>query len=306
MAKDAKFERNFPSELQEKLKKTPLYTKCLLRDICSGKVFPAFRNNEIHFYHKGGRLFAFDGKKFTTHVKYASVLQGYKKAYIEEKSLADADVMRLIQNFEQGYAGIKKNCALYSGLEASGVAEIYEKSSYLKTKQNVVVLDIEASLKALAKEEEWSDELPDDGKKRKQDRLDLLLFNKSERCLQFFEVKHFGNKELWSKPGTPPEVVSQMLGYNKQLEERNEELLQAYKDYARTVRELFGLSEESMPNPVSLEKDVVLLVFDFDIRQREKLHELLIEDGSLNGFRYCFIGRPEHAEQMWKKRELGK
>ena len=301
----AKFERCFPSELQEALKKSPLYTECLLRDICSGEVFPAFRNNKIDFYHKGGRLFEFDGNEFTTHVKYASVLHGYGKPYIKE-NLLDYGNVRLIRDFKEGYTRIKENCSLHSGLEASGVAEIYEKSSYLKTDQNVVVLDIEASLKALAKEEEWSDELPDDGKKRKQDRLDLLLFNKSERCLQFFEVKHFGNKELWSKPGTPPEVVSQMLGYNKQLEERNEELLQAYKDYARTVRELFGLSEESMPNPVSLEKDVVLLVFDFDIRQREKLHELLIEDGSLNGFRYCFIGRPEHAEQMWKKRELGK
>lgn len=301
----AKFERCFPSELQEALKKPPLYTECLLRDICSGEVFPAFRNNKIDFYHKGGRLFEFDGNEFTTHVKYASVLHGYGKPYIKE-NLLDYGNVRLIRDFKEGYTRIKENCSLHSGLEASGVAEIYEKSSYLKTDQNVVVLDIEASLESLTKEEEWSDELPDDGKKRTQDRLDLLLFNKSERCLQFFEVKHFGNKDLWSKAEKPPEVVSQMLEYNKQLEERNEELLQAYKDYARTVRELFGLSEESMPNPVSLEKDVVLLVFGFDSRQREKLHELLIEDGSLNGFRYCFIGRPKHAEQMWKNRELGK
>lgn len=36
----AKFERSFPLELQEALKKPPLYTECLLRDICSGEVFP--------------------------------------------------------------------------------------------------------------------------------------------------------------------------------------------------------------------------------------------------------------------------
>ena len=302
----AKFERSFPLELQEKLNKTDLYQNCLLPNIKSGEVFPAFRKNKIHFYHKGGRLFEFDGKKFTTHVKYASVLQGYEKAYIEEKSLLDADVMRFKQNFEQGYEGIKKNCALYSGLEASGVAEIYEKSSYLKAGQDVFVLDIEVSLKSLNKEEEWNDELPNDGKKGTQDRLDLLLFNKAERCLQFFEAKHFGNQELWSRAGSQPKVISQIQRYNEQLKTRNEEILQAYKDYAHTVRELFGLSEESMPNPVSLEKDVVLLVFGFDSLQKEKLKELLIEDGSLNGIRYRFIGKPENAEQMWKNRKLGK
>ena len=52
-----------------------LYSDYLLPDIKKGEVFPAIRNETITFYHKGGRLFSFDGNGFITNIKFASVFK---------------------------------------------------------------------------------------------------------------------------------------------------------------------------------------------------------------------------------------
>ncbi|NCU27675.1 hypothetical protein EOM86_13325 [Candidatus Nomurabacteria bacterium] len=331
----AKFERCFPSELQEALKKPPLYTECLLRDICSGEVFPAFRNNKIDFYHKGGRLFEFDGNEFTTHVKYASVLHGYGKPYIKE-NLLDYGNVRLIRDFKEGYTRIKENCSLHSGLEASEVARIYTESSFSKEPlkivasqksdaielkeeekphnqsfpkfdQNVVVLDIEVSLESL--DRDCKDEIPDEGKKGKKetelDILDLLLFNKSERCLQFFEAKHYNHDYIQeNKEGKHPELLAQLERYNKQIAERRKDILEAYRVYTRTARELF---EKDLPDPEVLKEDVVLLIFGFDGEQKRRLDEMLLKSGNLNGVYYRSIGdiSTQTAADVWNNIKLG-
>ncbi len=329
----AKFERCFPSELQEALKSTELYEKCLLPDIKSGKVFPAFRKNKIDFYHKGGRLFEFDGNEFTTHVKYASVLHGYGEYYIKE-NLLDYGNVRLIRDFKEGYTRIKENCSLYSGLEASGVAMIYTKSSFSKGPpdkdeksdaielkeeekphnqsfpkfdQNVVVLDIEVSLESL--DRDCKDEIPDEGKKGKKetelDILDLLLFNKSERCLQFFEAKHYNHDYIQeNKEGKHPELLAQLERYNKQIAERRKDILEAYRVYTRTARELF---KKDLPDPEVLKEDVVLLIFGFDGEQKRRLDEMLLKSGNLNGVYYRSIGdiSTQTAADVWNNIKLG-
>jgi len=297
--KSGTFKRTFSRTLQSALKSAELYSHKLIPDIRSGDVFPAFRNGAIDFYHKGGKLFEFKDK-FATHVKYASVLHGYDKDYIRDEDLQDG--VRLISNFVEGYNRIKENCALYSGVEALGVAEIYRKSGYLNTQEDVVALDIEVSLQAL--DVGWKNEVVETEAKRTQDRIDLLLYNRKTGALCFFEAKHYSNKELWSN--TTPPVVKQLQRYNNQLVVRHEEILREYKKYVAIARELFEIPIEILPDPAYLEKEVVLLVFGFDNDQKNRLGKLLIEDSSLAGLQYRFIGNPKNATDLWTNIKRGR
>jgi hypothetical protein len=298
-----RFRRTFNPKLQNALKATELYEQELSSDISKGLVFPAFRNKVIDFYYKGGKLFEFKGK-FATHVKYASVLHGYNKDYISDEDLQGG--VRLISNFTEGYKRIKENCALYAGVESSGVSKIYEKSGYLHPGEDIVVLDIEVSLQAL--DTGWENEVVENEAIRVQDRIDLLLYNKKTKTLCFFEAKHFSNKELWSEADTKPKVVNQLKRYNSQLIDRNDEILDSYKEYIATARQLFNIPVNILPDPVAIEEEVVLLVFGFDNDQKKKLEKLLIKDSSLDSIKYRFIGNPKNASDLWKniKRGIGK
>jgi len=299
------FKRVFEKNQQENLLKTPLYNN-LLEDIKAGDIFPAFRNNTIDFYYKGGNVFKFKNGKFSTHIKYASVLHGHDRSYINETELEGA---KLIMDFVTGYHRIKENCSLYSGVEAAGVSALFTKSSYAlrKPKSNspkIVVLDIEVSLKAL---DEVLENEPDSKKKqRNQDRIDLLLYNKGTRTLQFFEVKHFSNSEIWSEKGTEPDVVKQVKRYNQQLVKKRVDILNAYKEYVKAARDLFGLNEPELPDPEHLSDEVILLVFGFDTDQKKKIDRLLIEDDSLNEISRRFFGNPVSASEVWNDKTIKK
>ncbi len=82
----------------------------------------------MDFYHNGGKLFSFDSNGFKTHIKYAAVITGSDEDYLTEKELANC---KLVTDFQSNYSRIKENCANYSGNEAKGVSEIYQRNSYL-------------------------------------------------------------------------------------------------------------------------------------------------------------------------------
>ena len=300
LATEKKFKRVFKKSQQDRLLNTLLYDK-LLEDVKAGVIFPAFRNNIIDFYYKGGNAFKFKEGKFSTHIKYASVLHGHDKPYINEMELEKA---KLITDFMTGYAGIKKNCSLYSGVEAAGVSKLFSKSSYALQNPkisipNIVVLDIEVSLKALDDVEANSQE-----KQRTQDRIDLLLYNKETRTLQFFEVKHFSNSEIWSEKNTIPDVVEQVKRYNEQLSDKSKDILAAYKEYIKAARHLFHLSKDQLPDPVHLNNEVILLVFGFDNHQKNKIDELLIKDKSLVDISRRFLGNLTSASEVWEEKTM--
>ncbi len=170
-------------EIVVALKKQPLWLKLLKKDCEAGTVFLAIRETKIDFYHKGGRLFSFDGTSFRTHIKYAAVIDEDEEKdadYLTEEQLSKR---KLISEFGAHYARIKENCASYSGDEAKGVSDIYHKHSYL-SKSEVFVLDIEVSFKSY-------------DESKKQDRIDILLFNKKTKELQFVEAKNYLNKEIF-------------------------------------------------------------------------------------------------------------
>ncbi|GAB6081913.1 hypothetical protein JCM30471_08270 [Desulfuromonas carbonis] len=275
------FARTLKSEQIADLKRQELFLKKLLPDILSGEVFPSIRRNRIDFYYGGGKLFSFTDS-FSTHIKYASALT-YRRPYITENDLQNAIP---IQNFLAGYETIKANCRLYSGIEAEAVSRLYANSSPFGKEANVVILDIEVSLRRQdetdSEQDSW--ESPDRTTRRaRQDRIDLLFFDKNSKTLKFFEAKHFSNKELWSEKGTVPDIRRQIGRYKNQIRDNGELMLKQYRNFVEIMWNVFDLDGSTLPLPEHLSKDVVLLLFGFDDSQKKRIKELLISDGSLSG-----------------------
>ena len=236
-------------------------------------------------YHKGGKLFCYDSSGFKTHLKYASVITSSGKDYLTESELS---AYRLASDFEINYQRIKENCSNYSGIEASGVSDLYHKHSYL-SKSNVLVLDIEISFKSLSEE-------------NNQDRIDILLYNKGSKTLQFVEAKHFSNKEIWSR--TTPKVISQIKKYESQIAKRKSEILFEYTEYIKIVNGMFDIS---LPEPTNIEDKVILLVFGFDNDQKNgRLKKLITKNKEYSGIKNYSIGNIKQVVpgNLWKARIL--
>ncbi len=276
-----KFEKLINSFKAEKL-----FKEKLLPDIKKGNVFLAVRKDaSIDMYHKGSKLFSYDCKDgFKTHVKFASVLHREiddTEDYVSEKIFKDPSKRSklLIKNFAVEYERIKENCRNYAGVEAEEVSKIYKKFSYL-SKFSIVVLDLEVAFATLP------------GEKGKQDRIDILLYDKKSCELKFIEAKHFTNKELWSKKGVLPKVLKiQIPKYNAQIKARGSEIIVKYTEVIEILNNLFDDEKLDLPNPKKVFPKTTLLCFGFDANQRDgRLQELLINDGSLGDFPYYFRG----------------
>ena len=284
---EKKFERKLEQSVIDRLNENDLWKDHLKADCKNEGVFFAIRNNNIGFYHKGGRLFRFDEKDgFKTHIKYASVIE---KAiigdYLTQEELKES---KLISDFSSNYKRIQENCALYSGEEAQGVSEIYHKYSYLSSNK-IIVLDIEVSFEAIEKE-------------NGQDRIDILLFDTETKTLKFVEAKHFSNSEIWSK--TTPKVIEQIEKYEKQIKVKKTEIIKAYTEYVKIVNNIF---DTTLPPPVDVEDKVTLLIFGFDRNQQQgRLKELIKENSAYNGHIVYDKGdiKTIILENLWKEKPL--
>lgn len=277
--------RGLEETIENNLRTSNFWTHYIDNDCKDQNVFLAIRNNQIDFYHKGGRLFCFDRNGFKTHLKYASVITANGRDYLTESELSG---YRLASDFETNYQRIKENCSNYSGIEASGVSDLYHKHSYLSS-SNVVVLDIEVSFESLDEQ-------------KKQDRIDILLYNKNSQTLQFVEAKHYSNKEIWSKP--TPEVISQIERYESQIAERKSEILTEYSEYTRTLNRILNIS---LPEPTDIEDKVTLLIFGFDNDQKNgRLKKLITGKTEYSGVKNYSIGNIKQVviENLWKAKVL--
>lgn len=282
------FARDLSQQTIDSLLSNKLFRDKLEPDIQKGVVFPAIRKGYIDFYHKGGRLFNYQ-KEFSTHKKYASVIK-YDNDYISESDFPQK--IQLIQDFAEGYSQIKENCGLYLGEEANGVSSVYHKHSFVKKDNDIVVLDIEVSFKSQNED-------------KKQDRIDLLLFNKKTQKLRFYEAKHYSNQELWSAAGTKPEVISQINRYEAQIALERENILKQYGLYVGIMNSLLGCN---LPEPEEIDEKVVLFVFGFDRDQLQgRMKNLLLEDNSLEGIKYYFVGDVTRVDikKMWEAVKCG-
>ena len=253
--------RQLKKEIIDKLTKSNLWINKIENDCRNQKVFMAIRNDKIGFYHKGGLLFSFeDINGFKTHIKYAAVIEPNGKSYLSETELNN---FNLSTDFERNYQRIQENCSKYSGIEASGVSEIYHKYSYFSD-NDVVVLDIEVSFKSndlLVNDELINDELIN-MKTTKQDRIDILLFQKSTKTLKFVEAKHYSNTEIVST--TTPKVIKQLKRYEDQIKQKETGIIEQYQNYVKILNVLFQLN---LPVPGKIDPKVTLLIFGFDTDQ---------------------------------------
>jgi len=277
------FNRHVTDDLIEGLKKQPLWQEKLKGDCEAGNVFLAIRKDRIGFYHKGGRLFEFDGQSFSTHVKYSLVINTEDETapenYVYEAQLAN---IPMISNFIDGYGGMKKNCELYSGDEARGVSNLYQKNSYLHS-DSVFVLDIEIAFKN------------DD---KKQERIDVLLYDNNSQTLRFVEAKQFSNSDLHST--STPQVVEQIKNYEERIGHHKEKLIEEYGLYVDGLNQIFG---KQLSRPKTIEPEVSLLIFGFDEAQekddRFQKMRLAIQAQKIPMYR---IGDPKglKAESVWR------
>jgi hypothetical protein len=276
------FQRFIDQRVIDALSASDLFREKLMPDILTGVVFPAVRVGYVDFYYKGGRLFEFK-REFATHKKYTSVIKS-DKDYISESDFPQK--IQMIEDFADGYKQIKKNCSLYAGDESIGVSSVYHKHPFTMKDADIVVLDIEVSFKSQSEN-------------KKQERIDILLFNKKTRQLRFYEAKHFSNSEIWSNAGKRPKVVSQINKYEAQISGERDRILEQYSKYAEVMNRLF---ECDIPEPKEIDEKVTLLVFGFDRDQlRGRLKKLLLDDSSLEGMPYYFIGdiSKVQIENMW-------
>ena len=282
------FKKDLSGITIDRLRRDMLFTEKLEPDIKGGTVFPAIRVERVDFYHKGGKIFSYrDG--FRTHKKYASAIRA-NSDYISESDLQKK--AQVITDFCDGYEQIKENCSLHSGVEAEGVSRVYHKYPFTNHDSGVVVLDIEISFEAKSEE-------------RSQDRIDILLFNKTTQQLRFCEAKHYSNSDLWAVEGTSPRAASQIQRYEEQIQGEGKGILSAYCNYIRIVNDLFRCG---LPEPKRIDDQVTLLVFGYDRdQQKGRMQELLLDDGSLAGIKHYFIGNISalNIGNMWKAVKCG-
>lgn len=293
--------RQIEKGLKKKLTNSSLWKNKLEDDCRKQDVFMAIRDNKIGFYHKGGLLFSFDKKNgFRTHIKYASVIESDGKDYLNENDLKN---YKLLSEFESSYTRIKENCSKYSGVEASGVSEIYHGHSYISTTDDVIVLDIEVSFNT----DNLLSNDPINDKQKKQDRIDILLYKKSTKTLQFVEAKHYSNTEIWSK--TTPKVIKQIKGYeDNQINKKEKVIIKEFGNYVNIINDLFHLN---IPMPVYIDPKVTLLIFGFDKDQLSgRLKELIFDKPEYNEIKLYPIGSINGVKMLtlWdrKKRNVTK
>ena len=309
-------------KFKAELSREPLFP-LLLADIKSGEVFPAIRNDYICFYFKGSRLFTFDLiNRFQTHIKYAAVIHS-KKTYINQADLAGGKLFASNFSDPDTYQRMKENASLHAGIEALGVAELYAKNSIASLTSmkceydGYVVLNIEIAFtnQQSSSEEIQDEDVPENvfgGKKRKKiDRLDILLLNTKNGKLRFVEAKHFTNPELWSKIGTPPKVIDQVKRYVNQVTEpaKTPQILAAYEKHLYCLDEPFGTSCKcTIPLSLDDTTPVSLWLFGFDANQRDgRLKELLKDDKSLIDIYYYPIGNVKEVDacKLWQNTKKG-
>jgi hypothetical protein len=278
------FSRSISSDIIHTLSSEELYVNCLKKDCIDDKIFLALRKNSVAFYHRGGRIFLYDLKKFHTHIKYASVIPKQGTDYITENQLSTGQY-KLISNFEEKYTHIKENCMLYSRIEDLGVSHLYNKHSYLSN-SNVVVLDIEIAFSA-------------QNHAQFQDRIDLLLFNKEKKSLQFVEAKHYSNRDLWSQ--SSPLILDQIDRYTQQITSKKMEIIREYKQYIQVLNTMFSID---LPSPETIEEKVKLLIFGFDKDQRDgRLKKKITQNPYYKDVDLYAIGEIKRAtiSKLWRK-----
>lgn len=270
------------SSIIAKLKNENILHEQINNDFLSGDVFPAVREDGVHFYHKGSRALTYGKRGFMTHWKYFPILIAKNESNKDLCEFNESDYVnsddinntRLKKIDELTYDGIKDAASHYAGVEAIGVSSLYSKYSYLNANadDDIIVLDVEIQL-------------------ARSKRIDLLLYKKSTQTLLFVEAKDYSNACLWSKENAKPKALLEQLSkYNEEIENILEDgsLIRSYTKYIDNINTIFDLN---LPSPESCITECGLYIFGFDDDQKKgRLATKLIDDGSLDGINYYCLG----------------
>ena len=201
----------------------------LKADVVLGNVFPAVRNDELHFYYKGGCLFKFRNGAFYRDKNYEGYSQGTEDMSTYERAK-------------------KQNENRYSKSDGEAkerqlLDELYCHTYGEHSSSQVVVLDVEVNLK---------------DKDGHNNKCDLVLLNTQTDELMFVEGKVYDDERVRSAVGHPPKVIGQVANYTAVIAEQSEEILAQYCCYVEIVNTLFGTTYKP---PQRLIKCAKLLVF---------------------------------------------
>lgn len=180
-------------------------------DVVNGEVFPAIRNNELHFYYKGGCLYKFVKGVFLRDCNFELYSDGttgmppYEKAKKENEN-----------KFTKKKGEITERQLL---------DKLYCHTYNPNLKSKVVVLDIEVNLKG---EIGW-------GKK-----CDMVLLNTRTGEIMFVEGKVYSDSRVRCAVGYLPEVIGQVNVYTAAMAEQRQNIIEQYGGYVRIVNKLFG------------------------------------------------------------------
>lgn len=265
------FRRCFSDPAIKNMSEEKLFKERLRDDVRQNNVFPAVREGRMDFYYKGGLLFSYDGSRFATDPKHASIINGNDRgSHAADTSVQEAN------GYVEEYARIKELCSLYSNEERKSVSQLYEKYSCAKQERSdsVVVLDIEICM------------TEDSG----QHTIDLLLFDTESGALRFFEAKGYWNKAIRAKEGDP-DIVEQMNRYKDQLnadDNVRNVMLENYRAHRDIINQLFEPKPE-LPMPKFVDPIPRLLIFGFDEDQRR---------GKLKGEIEILEGNPDNPDMF--------
>jgi hypothetical protein len=217
------------------------YFKTYLKSMVNrGKMFAAIRENTLDFYYLGRRAVR------RTKTKYR-----INKFYIEkEVNGGSSETSLSSEECLQKHSTLLGKCkekAQKSGREAMQISKLYEQYSFLSRysdKNKPVLIDIEVHFTAITSI-------------KKYDRIDLVFFMPKKNALMFVEVKRRKDSRIRASENMEPEVIEQVKLYRNQIKERKENIIEAYKNVAKTMNEIFGCS---FPEPTDVISDVPILV----------------------------------------------
>ncbi|MBC3899829.1 hypothetical protein GH811_09400 [Acetobacterium malicum] len=279
------FKRRLDQKKIEKIKKTVLWNNHLLPDIKAGVVFPAIRDEEVHFYYSGGCMFKYSGDNFKFNRSY------FKPDYQTVTTKETWKNYKITSEiYEKDYASLSFICKDIVGFdfceEYENIKEVVKQKFYKKNdeksiterkyleklypftfgpeKSDVIVLDIEVR----ANFKTYID------KKAEYAKCDLVLYNTLKSELQFIEAKLCSDKRVKSR-GMTPEVIEQIEKYNSWFKENEDRdnILENYKNYISIINQLF---EIELAEPNTLKNTTKLALFEGnDYYKKTHLHKLV-------------------------------
>ena len=182
----------------------------LKTDVLAGRVFPAVRTNELHFYYKGGCLYKFNGA-YSRDDNYKLYSEG-------TEGLSDYE--RAKKENENKFTNRK------GGVTERGLLDRLYKFTYCKDlKSDVVVIDIEVNL---------------NGSIGRGKKCDLVLLNTKTDELMFVEGKVYSDSRVKCAAPYIPEVIEQVNTYTSAMAEQRLNILAQYGEYIKIVNGLFG------------------------------------------------------------------